>query len=169
MIAGFFRLKERRSRRPGFAIDLLPVHIWKRAKEVTRLFIEWAKFVKEMEEVWLQTRKKSEKEERWLEEIQRIQGEIWQALKIAEWQKAYSNAKAALPAKAKALLDPFEELPSKILFTRKDLNRFLRQWEALQTRIQEMRLHLTQEGEAARRRLEQSGALFPGAAPTLLE
>ena len=108
-----------------------------------------------MEEVWLQTRKKSEKEEQWLEEAQRIQGEIWQALKIAEWQQVYSNAKSALPAKAKALLDPFEELSSRILCTRRDLNAFLRQWEGLQSRLQELRLHLTREGEAARGWLDE--------------
>ncbi|MCZ6620955.1 MAG: radical SAM protein, partial [Deltaproteobacteria bacterium] len=134
MVAGFFRLKERTSRRPGFTIDPLRVHLWKRSKEVFQLFLSWGHFLKEMEEIWLQTRKKSEKEERWLEEIQRIQGEIWQALKITEWQKVCSNARATLPAKAMALLDPFEELSSKILFTRKDLNRFLKQWEGLQTR-----------------------------------
>ncbi|MGH7846056.1 MAG: radical SAM protein [Candidatus Binatia bacterium] len=155
MIAGFFRLKERLSRRPGFAIDSLPVHLWKRAKDVVALFISWGKFLKEMEEVWLQTRTKSEKEEQWLEEAQRIQGEIWQALKIAEWQKAYSNAKSTLPAKAKALLDPFEELSSKILFTRKDLTTFLRQWAGLQSRLQEVRLHLSREGEAARGWLDE--------------
>ena len=150
MIAGFFRLKDRLSRRPGFAIDPLPAHLWKRAKEVVALFISWAKFLKEMEEVWLQSRNKSEKEEKWLAEAQRIQGEIWRALKIAEWQKAYNDAKSTLPAKAKALLDPFEELSAKILIARKDLNAFLRQWEGLQSRLQEVRLHLTQEGEAAR-------------------
>jgi radical SAM superfamily enzyme YgiQ (UPF0313 family) len=155
MIAGFFRLKDRLSRRPGFAIDPLAVHLRKRAREVAYLFISWAKFLKEMEEVWLQTRKKSEQEETWLEEAQRIQGEIWRTLKIAEWQKAYGNAKATLPAKAKALLDPFEELSSKILFSRKDLNAFLRRWEALQSRLQETRLHLTRDGEAAREWLDE--------------
>jgi radical SAM superfamily enzyme YgiQ (UPF0313 family) len=149
MIAGFFRFKDRLSRRPGFAIDALPVHLWKRAKEIRHLFISWAKFLKEMEEVWLQTRKMSEKEEKWLEEAQRIQGEIWRALKIAEWQRAYSNAKATLPSRAKALLDPVEDLSSKILFSRKDLDTFLRQWEGLQSRLQELRLHLTRDGEAA--------------------
>ena len=149
MIAGFFRLKDRRSRRPGFAIDPLPIHFWKRAKEVIRLFISWAKFLKEMEEVWLQTRKKSEQEEKWLEEAQRIQAEIWQALKVAEWQKAYSNAKANLPARAKALLDPFEELSSKILFTPRDLKKFLRQWQGLQSRLQQVRLYLSRAGEPA--------------------
>jgi hypothetical protein len=154
MIAGFFRFKDRRSRRPGFAIEPLPVHLWKRAKEVFHLLILWAKFLKEMEEVWLQTRKKSEREERWLEEAQRIQGEIWRALKIAEWQKVYSNARTTLPGRARALLDPFEELSSKILFSRKDLDAFLRQWESLYFRLQEMRLHLT-DVEAAHRWLDE--------------
>ena len=155
MIAGFFRLKERLSRRPGFAVDSLPVHLWMRAKEVFHLLIAWAKFVKEMEEVWLQTRKKSEREEKWLEEAQRIQGEIWQALKIAEWQRVYSNARSMLPGKARALLDPFEELSSKILFSRKDLDTFLRQWERLQSRLLEMRLYLTRDEEAARGWLDE--------------
>ena len=155
MIAGFFRLKDRLARRPGFVIDSRHVHLSKRAKEVLHLFISWAKFLKEMEEVWLQSRKKSEKEEKWLEEAQRIQGEIWQALKIAEWQKAYSNAKSTLPARAKVLLDPFEELSSKVLFTRRDLNVFLRQWEGLQSRLLELRLHLNREGEVARGWLDE--------------
>jgi hypothetical protein len=152
---GFFRLKERLSRRPGFAVDPLSVHFWKRAKEVFHLFIAWAKFLKEMEEVWLQTRKMGEREEKWLEEAQRIQGEVWRVLKIAEWQRAYSNARAMLPVKARAMLDPFEELSSKILFTRKDLLAFLRQWQGLQSRLQEARLYLTREGEAARGWLDE--------------
>ena len=161
MIAGFFRLKDRLSRRPGFAIDPLHVHLRRRAKEVLHLFISWAKFLKEMEEVWLQTRKKSEKEEKWLEEAQRIQGEIWQALKIAEWQKAYNNAKSTLPARAKALLDPFEELSSKILCTHKDLNAFLRQWESLQSSLQGLRRHLARDGEAASRWLDEMARIRP--------
>jgi radical SAM superfamily enzyme YgiQ (UPF0313 family) len=152
MVAGFFRLKERKSRRPGFAIDPLFVHLWKRTKETAQLFVAWAKFLKEMEEVWLQTRKKTEMEERWLEQIQKVQGDIWQALRVAEVQKLYNNAKENLPDKAKSLLDPLEELSSKILFSRKDLKRFLRQWEALRERIQELRLR---EGETARRWLDE--------------
>ncbi|MFQ5683917.1 MAG: B12-binding domain-containing radical SAM protein [Candidatus Binatia bacterium] len=162
MVAGFFRLKDRRSRRPGCVIERRTVHFWKRTKDTVRLFILWAKFFKEMEEVWLQTRKKSEKEERWLQEIQRIQGDIWKALKVSEWQKAYGRAKETLPAKAKALLDPFEELSSRILFTRKDLNKFLRQWASLQTRMQELRLHLTREGEATRLWLDELSQIHKG-------
>jgi hypothetical protein len=152
MVAGFFRLKDRTTRRPGYAIDPLALHLWKRSKETVRLFVAWAKFLKEMEEVWLQTRKKSETEERWLEQLQNVQMEIWQALRIAELQKTYQNAKASLPDKVTRLLDPLEELSSKILFSRKDLNRFLRQWEMLRERIQELRLR---ESENACRWLDE--------------
>lgn len=159
MVAGFFRLKDRKARRAGFAIDSLPMHAWKRAKEITQLLISWAKFMKEMEEVWLQTRKKSETEEKWLEQIQRVQGDVWQALRIGELQRIYTNAKEALPEKARALLDPLEELSSKILWTRKDLNRFLKQWESLRGRIQELRLR---EGDAARRWLDEMHKIQDG-------
>ena len=152
MIAGFFRLKDRKNRRPGFAIDPVPMHLWKRAKEVTRLLITWTKFVKEMEEVWLQTRKKTETEERWLEQIQKIQSDIWQSLRIGEIQKIYNNAKETLPERARALLDPLEDLSSRVVYSRNDLNRFLRQWDALCLKIQELR---PREGEAVRRLLDE--------------
>jgi len=155
MIAGFFRLKERRSRRPGFSIDALPVHLWKRTKEIFHLFLSWARFLKEMEEIWLQTRPRSEKEKRAFEEIQRIQGEIWQTLKIAEWQKAYRDAKVTLPARARALLDPFEDLSSRILLSRKDLDVFLKKWGSLQTRIQKLYRHLAGDEGSAKGWLDQ--------------
>lgn len=136
MVAGFFRLKDRLTRRPGCSVDPVPVHLWKRTKEVCRLFVAWARFLKEMEEIWLQTRPRSEREKRFVDEAQRIQGEIWQTLKIAEWQKAYGDAKTALPAKVRALLDPFEDLPSKMLLSGNDLNAFLKRWGDLHGKIQ---------------------------------
>lgn len=163
MIAGFFRLKDRLSRRPGFAIDSLPVHIWKRTKEVFRLFVAWARFLKEMEEIWLQTRPRSEREKRFFEEIQRIQGEIWQTLKIAEWQKAYNEAKETLPAKAQALLDPFEDLSSKILFNPRDLDVFLKKWGSLQSRIQGLYRHVAWEEGPAKRWLDHLHGLYKDA------
>jgi radical SAM superfamily enzyme YgiQ (UPF0313 family) len=152
MVAGFFRLKDRKARRPGYAVDSLPVHFWKRAKEITALLITWAKFVKEMEEVWLQTRKKSETEARWLEQIEKIQSDIWQSLRIGEIQKIYNNAKDSLPERAKALLAPLEELSSRVLFNHNDLNRFLKQWEHLRKNVQELTLV---ESESARKWLDE--------------
>ena len=159
MIAGFFRLKDRCTRRPGFAVDSLPVHLWKRTKEVVRLFVSWARFLKEMEEIWLQTRPRSEREKRWAEEIERIQGEIWQTLKITEWQKAYRDARASLPAKARALLDPFEDLSSKILLSRKDLDTFLEKWQGQQGRLQSLYHHFAKEDGPAKRWLDHLSAL----------
>jgi hypothetical protein len=52
----------------------------------------------------------------------------------------------------RALLDPLEELSSRILLTRKDLDRFLKQWGTLRERIHELRLGDT---EAARRGLDE--------------
>jgi len=150
MVAGFFGLKDRRSRRPGFAIDPLPVHLWKRTKELFRLFVSWGRFLKELEEIWLQTRPRSDAERRFSGEIQRIQGEIWETLRIAEWHKAYTSAKAVLPAKARALLDPFDDLASKILISRKDLDAFLHKWEGLQAKILKLRRRLVVEDGPAR-------------------
>jgi hypothetical protein len=159
MVAGFFRLKERTTRRPGYAIDSLPVHAWKRGREIARLFIAWAKFLKEMEEVWLQTRKKTEREERWIEQLQKLQGEVWQALRIAELQSLYTNARENLPEKARALLDPLQDLSSKILLSRTDLRRFLKQWAKLRECIHELRLR---EGEATRHWLDEMYNLQAG-------
>jgi radical SAM superfamily enzyme YgiQ (UPF0313 family) len=155
MIAGFFRLKDRRARRPGYAVDPLPVHLWKRTQDIIRLFRSWARFLKEMEEIWLQTRPRSEREKRFVEEIERMQGEIWQTLRVGEWQRTYSDAKAALPAKARALLDPFEDLSSKILLSRGDLDTFLKQWEGLQTRLQELYHRLAREEGPAKKWLDR--------------
>jgi len=152
MVAGFFRLKDRKERRAGYAVESIPAHYWKRAKEITALLITWAKFLKEMEEVWLQTRKKSETEERWLEQIQKTQSDIWQALRIGEIQNIYNNAKDSLPERVKNLLAPLDDLSSRILYSRSDLNRFLKQWEHLRQSIQELRLV---ESETARKWLDE--------------
>ena len=138
MIAGFFRLKDRRSRRPGFAVDSWPVHLWKRAQEVLRFARSWVRLLKEMEEIWLATRPRSDREKQVVREIERLQGEIWRALHIPEWQQAYAEAKTALPAKARALFDPFEELAATIVRTPKELDAFLERWGSLPERAQEL-------------------------------
>jgi len=100
----------------------------------------------------LQTRKKSETEERWLEQIQRTQSDVWQALRIGEIQNIYNNAKDTLPERVKHLLAPLEDLSSRILYSRSDLNRFLKQWDHLRQSIQELRLV---EPETARKWLDE--------------
>ncbi len=114
--------------------------------------ITWAKFLKEMEEVWLQTRKRSETEERWVEQIQKIQSDIWQALRIGEIQNLCASAKDSLSGRAGALLEQLEDLSSRVVYNPSDLNRFLKQWDRLRLKIQELR---PRESEAARRVLDE--------------
>jgi hypothetical protein len=121
--------------------------------------VGWARLLKEMEELWLETRPRSEREKRWAEEIERIQGEIWQTLKIAEWQKAYNDAKASLPAKARALLDPFEDLSSRILLSPEDLDSFLKKWGGLQDRLRELYQRVAREDGPAKHWLNHMHAL----------
>jgi radical SAM superfamily enzyme YgiQ (UPF0313 family) len=152
MVAGFFRLKERKARRTGYAVDSLPVHAWKRAREIVKLIIIWAKFLKEMEEVWLQSRRRTETEERWLAQLQGLQSDITQVLRIGELQKIYGNARDSLSDRANKLLEPLVELSSRIVFSRSDLRRVLKQRQALQVRIQQLK---ARESDAARRWLDE--------------
>ena len=52
----------------------------------------------------------------------------------------------------RTLLAPLDDLSSRILYSRRDLNRFLKQWEQLRQSIQELRLV---ESETARKWLEE--------------
>jgi hypothetical protein len=103
-----------------------------------RLARSWVGLLKEMEEIWLATRPRSDREKQVLKEIERLQGEIWRALRIPEWQQAYAEAKTALPARARALLDPFEELAATIVCTPKELDAFLKRWGSLPDRAHEL-------------------------------
>jgi len=60
MIAGYFRRKRRRERRPGMPLDP-PWEYWgQRLREMKRKAIAWGSLMLEMEELWLQTRTRSE-------------------------------------------------------------------------------------------------------------
>jgi hypothetical protein len=87
-----------------------------------------------------------------LEQIQKVQSDVWQALRIGEIQNIYNNAKDSLPEKAKALLAPLEDLSSRVLYSRSDLNRFLKQWDKLRQSIQEL---ASAESESARKWLDE--------------
>jgi len=56
MITGFFRLKDRRSRRPGFPIERRWSFARRRARETARLVRDYARLYLEMRELWLLTR-----------------------------------------------------------------------------------------------------------------
>jgi radical SAM superfamily enzyme YgiQ (UPF0313 family) len=59
MISGFFRLKDRTSRRPGYAVEGRFAHFRRRAKETVQLLRSWWALLLELEEIWLQTHVRS--------------------------------------------------------------------------------------------------------------
>jgi len=56
MVSGFFRLKDRRQRRPGYAVETRRRHLLKRTRELRRWVRGVAGLYFELQEVWLATR-----------------------------------------------------------------------------------------------------------------
>lgn len=97
MIHGFFRLKDRTDRRPGVAVDSRLKHAVRRWRELRYLLRSWFRLALEMEELWLQTRKRSEAELLLLEEIKRLRQDLRRNLRSAELQLAHVRARIASP------------------------------------------------------------------------
>ncbi len=97
MVHGFFRLKDRRDRRAGFAVESRVKHLVRRLREIRQYSRSWISLLLEMEELWLQTRRRSEAELRLLAELKRVRAEVRRNLRTAELQLAHIRAKAHMP------------------------------------------------------------------------
>lgn len=91
MLSGFFRLKDRLSRRPGFPIEDKWKYLKRRYKETKELLKGWASLLMEMEEIWLQTRTKVAFETKVLKELQGIKDGISEG--FVDLSKNYQRAK----------------------------------------------------------------------------
>ncbi len=118
MVGGFIRWKDRRSRRPGYAIDPLWQHARKRLRELANQTKLAVKLLFEFEELWLQTRKRTPAEEYVLAEIKSIQSGItsWRALRAKELQQAYVRAAERLRALSPSISISLRIPPRFILF-----------------------------------------------------
>lgn len=56
MIAGFLRLKDRTTRRAGFPIDSVLLHLAKRSRDIAVLSMRWIQFFLELRSIWRATR-----------------------------------------------------------------------------------------------------------------
>jgi radical SAM superfamily enzyme YgiQ (UPF0313 family) len=153
MITGFFRLKDRLSRRPGYVIDPWFVHVRKRSKEIKGYLIAWVKLFLEMEELWLQTRKRSVKEQWVIDELQKIRSDVkeWRKLRVQELHEAYARAavkvkelhghahiKITVPSNVALYFKKLNILSDKITYSRKHLDEF---WYGTLTHLRRGRLH----------------------------
>jgi radical SAM superfamily enzyme YgiQ (UPF0313 family) len=130
MLHGFFRLRDRCDRRPGFMVESRLKHFVRRCRELRHLASEWISLALEMEEVWLQTRKRSEAELRLVAELKRIRKDAGRSLRTAELRLAYHRAKThvpdlGVPSRVTFALRDFNlALANRVTYSRGDLKRF---------------------------------------------
>jgi radical SAM superfamily enzyme YgiQ (UPF0313 family) len=98
MLTGFFRLKPRTTRRPGFEREGRWAHLRRRIPEVLALLRSSARLMLEMEELWLATRRASETETLVLEELARIRSGMCRRLRVSDLRAAYLRAKVQAPS-----------------------------------------------------------------------
>ncbi len=129
MMCGFFRLKGRKNRRPGFPILSRWNYYKLRGKEIRAHLAGMLRVMVEMEELWLQTRHPSEAEQRVVEELAKIREKYGQ-LKLADLQIAFLRAKEhfpslRVPSKVHLFWAKWSPLfvPGKV-YTRADLAQF---------------------------------------------
>ncbi len=136
MMCGFFRLKGRKARRPGYPVLSRWQYYTARAREIRAHLAAMARLLLEMQELWLQTRHPSEAEQRVVEELGRIRAACGR-LKLADLQLAFRRARAhfpslRVPSKLQLLWARWYPLlaPGKV-YTRADLDSF---WQSVRQR-----------------------------------
>lgn len=96
MICGFLRLKGRKNRRPGYPILSRRAYYTSRAREIRDHLGSIFRLLVEMEELWLQTRHRSEAEQRVVEELAKIRA-AYGRLSVADLQTAFKRVKDRFP------------------------------------------------------------------------
>jgi radical SAM superfamily enzyme YgiQ (UPF0313 family) len=129
MMCGFFRLKGRKYRRPGFPILSRWKYYTSRFREIRAHLAGMLRVLIEMEELWLQTRHPSEGEQRVVEELLKTRVKYGK-LKLADLQSAFQRAKEHCPTlRVPSRLQLFSAKWSPLLvpnhvYTRGDLRAF---------------------------------------------
>jgi radical SAM superfamily enzyme YgiQ (UPF0313 family) len=132
MLHGFFRLKDRIDRRPGYAVESRFRHFRRRTREVSHLLRSWLTLLLEMEELWLQTRKRSDAEITLREEIENLRKQVNRNLHAAELQLAHMRARLRfpelrVPSRLSLAFRALNfEMTKRLAYSRDDLKNFWR-------------------------------------------
>ena len=143
MLHGFVRQKSRTERRESFPLESRYAFFMRRAKDIGRTLIGCFKLLMEMEEVWLETRKRGVLEERVVLELSRHQKRVldWRDLHVRELQAFYRRSAAYLEHSYQRGISSSVRIPSwfqlwfkkwnifsdSLTFTRRPMNQFWRQ------------------------------------------
>jgi len=130
MMCGFFRLKGRKVRRPGLPVLSRWEYFKMRQREVRAHLGAMLRLLREMQELWLQTRHPGAAEQRLVEEINKIRVAARGRLRVADLQLAHLRARVhfpelRVPSKLHLLWAKWYPLlaPAKT-YTRADLDAF---------------------------------------------
>jgi hypothetical protein len=132
MMCGWLRRKGRTERRPGYPVQSRWAFLKMRAREVRHDLLGSFRVLMEMEELWLQTRHRSEAERRLAEELHRICEAARGRLRLADVQLAHLRAQAnfpslRVPSKLQLLWARWYPLLSpRRVYTRADLDSYWR-------------------------------------------
>jgi hypothetical protein len=137
MMTGFFPLKGRTARRPGYAIDGRLQYLRWRVPEVLRYIRAWVHFMLELEELWLQTRKRSEREQRLLEALASMRGGVLGNVRIKDLQLAYARARLEVPSRLRLLAKSWNIWSLDLMTSRAELRQF---WQHTTTLLRTGRL-----------------------------
>ena len=141
MLCGFFRLKGRHQRRSGLPLESRRQYARRRLRDAMRYVRLWPKLVLEMEEVWLQTRPRSELEQRVVDELERRYADMkqWRDLRLAELQHVYRRAailfrrtaagrqarpRIAIPSRIRLWVKRQNPFSHSLIYSRRSLQRF---------------------------------------------
>ena len=142
MISGFFRLKGRLERRPGYPIEARWVYFKRRFRDIVRCMKGRWKLTLELEEVWLATRPRTALEKKVISEVERLTrcAKEWRDLRISEIQHLYQKAATSLekknvyrfsiPSKFELWMNRVNLFSVKLTFTRMPLDLF---WNNVRT------------------------------------
>jgi len=142
MMCGYFRLKGRKNRRPGYPILSRWQYFRERVREIRAHLAGMARILFEMEELWLQTRHPTDAERRIVEELNKILAAARGQLKVADLQLAHLRAKVRfpslrVPSKLHLLWAKwYPLLASSKVYTRADLDAY---WQSARQRWRERR------------------------------
>ena len=141
MISGFFRLKGRLERRPGYPIEGLWVYFKRRFWDILRCMKGRWKLTLELEEVWLATRLRGPLEQKVISEIARLTqcAKEWRDLRTSELFHLYQKAAATLekkniyrfriPSRFQIWMNKLNLFSLRLTSTREPLQRF---WDNVQ-------------------------------------
>jgi len=125
MVTGFLRRKVRKERRPGLPVEGRWAYAVARVRELKSEMHKRVRLLWELQELWLQTRRRTEVEMRVADVMHELALTTKRArFRLADWQLAFAQAQARVPSRVRLWLARLNVLSLRWTYTRQDLNLF---------------------------------------------